>query len=188
MKDLTDEQLIEKYLKGDKTALEFLIARYLKAIYGFAYSLCGDKAIAEDITQEAFVKIWKNINKFDLKKKFKPWLFQITKNTAIDFSRKRKTIPFSKFENELGENVLLETLRDSKPLALEAYYKKDQSLKLREAIQKLSLKYRQVVLMRLNEEFTFEEIARTLDESVNTVKSRYRRAILELKHFLMPNI
>lgn len=188
MQDLTDEQLIEKYLKGDKAALEFLIARYLKAIYGFAYSLCSDKAAAEDITQEAFVKVWKNIRKFDLKKKFKPWIFQITKNTAIDFSRKRKTIPFSRFENEMGENVLLETLHDAKPLALEVCEKNDQSAKLRIAIQSLSLKYRQVVSMRLDEEFTFEEIARILGESVNTVKSRYRRAILELKNFLAPSV
>ncbi|MFA5087376.1 MAG: RNA polymerase sigma factor [Candidatus Paceibacterota bacterium] len=184
MQDLTDEQLVEKYLQGEKQALDFLIARYLKPIYGFAYSYCGNSAEAEDITQEAFVKIWKNIKKFDQKKKFKPWLFEIAKNTAIDFSRKKKSIPFSRFENDKGENVLLETLRDKAPLPLAACERKDMISRVADAINKLSIKYKEVVLMRLNEQLTFQEIANILGESVDTIKSRYRRAIMELKQTL----
>lgn len=184
MQDLTDEQLIEKYLKGDKAALEVLVFRYLKAIYGFAYSYAGNSVDAEDIAQEAFVKIWKNLKKFDQKKKFKPWIFEITKNTAIDFSRKKKSIPFSRFENEQGENLLIETLQDKGPLPLEMCARKDFANQLTTAINKLSLKYRQVVSMRLNGQFTFQEIAHMLGESVNTIKSRYRRALTELRQSL----
>ena len=68
------------------------------------YKNVGNQSEAEDITQEVFVKIWKNIKKFDQNRSFKPWIFQIAKNTSIDFLRKKKSIPFSKFENEEGGN------------------------------------------------------------------------------------
>ena len=74
-------------------------------------------ADAEDITQEVFVKVWKNIKKFDQSKSFKPWIFQIAKNTSIDFLRKKKSIPFSRFENEKGQNVLADNIV-AKPLNL----------------------------------------------------------------------
>ena len=185
MQDLTDEQLVEKYLQGEKQALDFLIARYLKPIYGFTYSYTGNSAQAEDIAQEAFVKVWKNLKKFDQRKKFKPWIFEITKNTAIDFSRKKKTIPFSRFENEQGKNVLIETLQDKNPLPLALCEQKDQMERLASGIECLSEKYGQVINLRLNNQLTFQEIANLLNESVNTVKSRYRRGIRELKANLL---
>lgn len=184
MQNLTDEQLVEKYLKGEKQALEILVARYLKPIYGLAYNYVGNAADAEDVTQETFVKIWKNIRKFDRKKKFKPWIFEIAKNTAIDLTRKKKTIPFSRFENEAGENVLTETLQDKAPLPLALCEQKDIANQLFLAIQKLSLKYREVISLRLSKEMTFEEIAIFMGISVNTIKSRYRRGLLELKELL----
>jgi RNA polymerase sigma-70 factor (ECF subfamily) len=112
-----DKKLIQQYLKGDEKSLEVLIAKYLKLIYSFVYKNVGDQASAEDITQESFIKVWKNIKKFDQKKNFKPWLFQIAKNTSIDFLRKKKSIPFSRFENEKGQNVMVESIV-AKPLNL----------------------------------------------------------------------
>ncbi len=96
MPDRSDENLVTDYLKGDKKALEILIGRYLKPIYNFLYRYTGDVAEAEDITQEAFVRAWKNIRKFDRNKKFKTWIFGIAKNAAIDFLRKKKPILFSR--------------------------------------------------------------------------------------------
>ena len=92
---IEDKILIQQYLKGDEKSLEILIARYLKPIYSFVYKNVGNPSEAEDITQEVFIKIWKNIKKFDQNKNFKPWIFQIAKNTSIDFLRKKKSIPFS---------------------------------------------------------------------------------------------
>lgn len=181
MDNLSDEQLVEKYLQGDKSALEFLISRYLKVIYNFAYHYAGNSADAEDITQDAFLKVWKNIRKFDLQKKFKNWIFEITKNTAIDLSRKKKIIPFSCFEGENGENFLIETLCDKNPLPLEICEKKYLSAQLTSSLEKVSPQGKKIIFMHLNEDLTFKEIAGILGESINTIKSRYRRAILELK-------
>ena len=62
---IEDKILIQQYIKGDEASLEILIARYLKPIYSFVYKNVGNPSEAEDITQEVFIKIWKNIKKFD---------------------------------------------------------------------------------------------------------------------------
>lgn len=175
---LEDNKLIQKYLRGDEKSLELLIKRYLKPIYGFVYKNVGSVAEAEDITQEVFVKVWKNLKKFDQNKDFKPWIFQIAKNTSIDFLRKKKPVPFSKFENENGQNVLLEnvaadslnlidTLSDKRVVAL--------------AMQNLPERDQKIIELRHAQGMSFKEIAGVFQESINTVKSRYRRIIISLR-------
>lgn len=70
MLDYSDAQLIAAYLKGDEKAFEILVKRYLKPIYSFIYKNIGNPEAAEDITQETFVKVWKNLKKFKHDKKF----------------------------------------------------------------------------------------------------------------------
>jgi len=84
MQELTDLQLIELSNKGDMGALETLISRYLKLVYFFVYSYLKNNANAEDVSQEIFVKLWKNLSKFDQSKEFRPWLYQIAKNSCLD--------------------------------------------------------------------------------------------------------
>ncbi len=175
---LKDKKLIQQYLKGDEASLEFLIKRYLKMIYNFTYKNMGNCAEAEDITQEVFVKVWKNIRKFDQNKNFKPWLFQIAKNTAIDFLRKKKSIPFSKFENEKGQNVLMETIAAA-PANLINILSDKRTLAV--AMQNLNEKEYKLINLRHNEGLSFKEVAEIFNESINTVKSRYRRTLANLK-------
>ncbi len=181
----SDEQLIFNYLKGDEKSLEILIQRYLKPVYTFIYRHINNVHEAEDITQEVFVRMWRNIKKFDQQKSFKTWIFSIAKNAAIDFLRKKKIIPFSEFENEDDGNALVETLVDSSPLPNEILEKKNVEEMLTNAIEKLSPKYRMVIFLRYNDHFTFREIADSLGESLNTVKSRHRRALAWLKKLLI---
>jgi RNA polymerase sigma-70 factor, ECF subfamily len=176
--EFNDKEIIQKYLAGDEKSLEFLIQKYLKPIYGFVYKNVGDTATAEDVTQEVFVKVWKNLKKFDPKKEFKPWLFQIAKNASIDYLRKKKTIPFSKFENKQGQNVLTETMADSSPDLLELLNNKKA---LAEVMESLSPEDKKLINLRHNEGLGFKEIADILQESINTTKSRYRRTILKLR-------
>ena len=90
MEEILDSELIKQYFKGDEKALDNLVQRYFKQVFFFAKTYVKNDAEAEDITQEVFVKAWKNLHKFEPEKKFKTWLFQITKNTCIDFLRKSK--------------------------------------------------------------------------------------------------
>lgn len=159
---LTDEELAGEYLKGDERTLEILIQRYLKIIYNFAYKNVGDWAAAEDIAQETFVRAWKNLNKFDQKKKFRTWLFAIAKNASIDYLRKRKTLP-------INDNIPAGNFLDSIADKLDANFIMGKLLP------------EQQELVRLKQDFSFKEISQKLNKPLNTVKSAYRRIILKFK-------
>ena len=180
----SDEQLIANYFAGDEKSLEVLILRYLKSIYNFVYRYVNDEHEAEDITQEVFLKMWRNLKKFKKGKNFKTWLFTIAKNTAIDFLKKKKIIPFSEFEKEDGENKFIETLVDPAPSLDEIFEKTEIDEKIYNAINQLPLKYQIVLFLYYNDQLTFQEIAEILGESINTVKSRHRRALFILKKIL----
>lgn len=182
MADISEEKddrtIIYEYLKGDQRALEFLVKKYLKPIYSFVYRNIGDVEEAEDVTQEVFVKVWKNIRKFDLNKDFKPWIFQIAKNASIDYLRKRKTIPFSRFENNQGQNILTETLTKNGPDMLESLNTKTEFEK---AIAELSEKDKNLIQLRHSQGMSFKEISQKMNSSINTIKSRYRRTIKNIQ-------
>jgi len=184
MENYTDGQLIVAYLAGEEKFLEILIKRYLKPIYSFACQYVGNSQEAEDITQEVFIKAWRSLKKFNQKKSFKTWIFAIAKNTCIDFFKKKKTIPFSNFENEEGENELIKTLADTDLLPDKLFERANMAQTLALAIGELSLKYRMVLLLRYNNNFTFQEIAKVSREPLNTIKSRYRRALILLRKLL----
>ena len=183
-KNILDEQLVVNYLAGDEKSLELLIRRYLRQIYSFTYRYVGNGQDAKDVTQETFVKVWRNLKKFNQQKSFKTWIFAISKNTAFDYLKKKKTIPFSEFENEEGKNAFIETFADPAHLPDKLLEKADMAKILTSVIEKLSPKYRMVLFLRYNDHFSFKEIAESLGESLNTVKSRHRRALIILKKLL----
>lgn len=174
MAEITDEKLIKQYLKGDEKSLEILIKRYLKPIYSFVYKNIGNSEMAEDVTQETFVKVWKNLKKFDKNKSFKSWLFTIAKNNSIDFLRKKKTVSLSSLEESLPDkNNFINDIEQ-----------KDSIKKIHNVLQNLSPNYRAVILLKNESNLTFREIATSLGEPLNTIKSRYRRAIFALKNII----
>ncbi len=183
---MQDQELIRSYLQGDHKALETLIQRYLKPIFRCAYQYTHHEHDAEDVTQEAFVKAWKNLKRFDVKKSFKAWIFEIAKNTALDFLNKKKVARFSDFENPDGRNFLLDELADDAPLPQEIFQQTETAGIIQKFMQTLSAKYRLVFLLRYNNGLTFQEIANSLHEPLHTVKSRCRRSVLQLKKFLAP--
>jgi RNA polymerase sigma-70 factor (ECF subfamily) len=184
MEERSEGQLIADYLKGDEKSLEILIQQYLKPIFSFVYRYVGNAPDAEDLTQEVFVRVWKNIKKFDQARSFKAWIFNIAKNASIDHIKKKKAIPFSRFENAEGENIVTDTLTDKSPSPLQNAERQDMVRLLTEAVDKLSEKYRLVLRLHYNSQLTFQEIADNLGESIDTVKSRHRRAVIELKKTL----
>jgi RNA polymerase sigma-70 factor (ECF subfamily) len=181
MDESSDQQLIRDYLKGDDLALEILVQRYLKLIYSFIFRLVKNEQTAEDLTQEVFVKIWKNLRKFKKNRNFKAWALTIAKNSAIDFLRKKKTASFSEFDVAEGENLILEILADSAPLPDAVLESKNLMQKAESAVNKLSSKSKEVMVLHYNQGLTFEEISQLLGESLNTVKSRHHRALIGLR-------
>lgn len=185
MKQKTDEQLIERYTGyRDEKALTELIERYIKPVYSFVYRFSQDTASAEDITQETFVKLWRNVRQFQPGKNFRTWLFTIAKNTAVDLLRKKKSQVFSDFENELGENFLEDTIADQSPLPDALAVRSENKLNLENALAKLPANYRVILSLHYGEGFTFEEISEIIGKPLNTAKSQSRRAVLALRKLL----
>ena len=185
MAEMDDQQLIEQYLSGDDQALEFLIDKYFRPIYGFVFHYVNGGAEAEDITQDVFVKVWKNIKKFDQNKSFKTWIFTIAKNTALDWLKKKKNIPFSSFNDEEGNNVIEDTFADPGPLPDELFDRTNLADELNKAMAKLSVNTRVVLSLYYLEGFNLREISETLDEPIDTVKSRHRRGLISLRKILL---
>ncbi|MFA5991297.1 MAG: RNA polymerase sigma factor [Candidatus Doudnabacteria bacterium] len=181
MQELTDHQVIALAKKGDNAALETLVSRYLKLVYFFVYSYVKNSAIAEDVSQEVFIKLWKNLSKFDSSKEFRPWLYQIAKNTCLDYLKKKQTLNFAEFESVDGEQWLAQTIPDSAPgpaLVTERALLGEQ---LMSALKQLSPKYAEIISQYHLEDLNFRQIAEKGRFSINTAKSRYRRAIAQLK-------
>ncbi len=179
-----DTQLIADYLVGDEKSLEVLIERYMKAIYHFVHTYINDTQEAEDITQEVFVRVWKNLKKFDPNMSFRTWIFTIAKRVCIDAFKKKKTLTFSMFENENGENALLNELIDEAPLPDAMSERKGIAHMVTSASDFLSRPYQAVLLLRYQDDLTFAGIAEKLHEPLHTVKSRHRRALASLKKIL----
>ncbi len=177
MQDHTDEVLIRLYVEGDDNALVVLTARYFDAIYRYCYRLVQDTAVTEDVVQDTFIKVWKSAKTFREGMVFKPWLYRIAHNTAIDFLRKKKMITFSNIGNQ---EVIEEIFTDESVNIMEETIAQEEKDTLTKKIESLPEHYKQVLLLRAEEMLTLEEISMTLQKPLNTVKSLYRRALKKL--------
>jgi len=161
---------------------EILVKENLKPVLNFIYQLTGDQIIAEDLVQETFLKAWKNIKKYDQEKNFKTWLFVIAKNTTYDYFKKKKSIPFSYFENEHGYNTLQNIgVEDNMEKAID---EKINFKKLEKILEQVPIKSREVLYLCYKEDFTLQEISEILGESYNTIKSRHSRGLSVLRKYL----
>jgi RNA polymerase sigma-70 factor (ECF subfamily) len=182
----TDEEIVTLYKKGNQEAFKSLINRYISPLYNFT-AYITNKNDASDIVQETFIKVWKNINRFDYQKaSFKTWIFAIARNTAIDFSRKKKILLFGDINNNNEENSssFEENIPDENILPAEALQKLEDKEFLKNVLNKLNPSYKEILVLHYQEEMTFDEIGKILGKPLNTVKSQHRRAIIELRKII----
>jgi len=181
-----DEELILKYINGEDDSFRILINRYTASVYNFVYRFVGSDN-APDVTQDVFIKVWKNIKNFDIEKSsFKTWLFTIARNTTIDFLRKKKSIAFSSLDSE--DFVFSENIRDENPLSDEEISKLEEKKIINKYLDKLNEIEKTIIMLHFEEELTFKEIGEVLGKPLNTVKSYNRRGLLKLKDFLKEDI
>lgn len=179
-KAVYDYKLIQRALTlGDQKAYAELLQRYRESVYFMMLRMCNNKDDAEDLTIEAFGRAFKRLEQYTPTYAFSTWLFKIASNNAIDFLRnKKKNSALSldtKMENDEGQefskNIQANTLDPE-----ENFMKKQKIEHLREVVEKLKPRYKDLVKMRYYEELSYEEIAVKLDLPVGTVKAQLFRA------------
>lgn len=177
--------LIQKAQKGDTNAFGTLVASYEKFIFNVACKMFSNSEDASDIAQEALIKAYKNIDKFDFNSSFSTWLYRITVNACIDEMRRRKGRESISIDAEDEESGLAVQIEDTSLGAEERVIQNETVSEVRAAIDKLSEEHKAVIILRDLQDMTYEQIAQTLDLSIGTVKSRLARARKSLKDIIL---
>ncbi len=155
--------------------LERAMGQYGKATYNFAYRLTGNESDARDLTQEAFIRVFKAWRSFQPGTSFLSWIYRILTNLYRDELRRRK----GRFQEELPEDNAPQEFAGQRPMAvtpIEDYVERQLSEPLSRALAQLSAEQRQVVVLADIEEYSYQEIAEIMGCSIGTVRSRLHRA------------
>lgn len=173
---MEEKDLICRAARGDAEAFRQLVEAYQTPAYRLAARMCGPDS-AEDVTQEAFLAAWRALPEFRGDCRFSTWLYRLVSNAAIDFLRREKK------HRDTGDVDDLE-LPDGGPSPQEQAERNDTRDAVRRALDRLSPEHRQVLLLRFMQELDYGEIARALNVSEGTVKSRINRAKSKLREVL----
>jgi RNA polymerase sigma-70 factor, ECF subfamily len=164
-----DAALVSRCRAGDKNAFEILVKRYEKKVFWIAYNLTGSSEDARDLGQEAFLRAYRSLDRFDERYGFYTWLYRITVNLSIDFLRKK-----GKGETVSLEEFPTDPAGDSPPETnLEA---EEVGARIKRTLAALPAKYRAVIVLRDVEELSCEEIARIIGCTNATTRWRLHKA------------
>ena len=170
MVHLSDNELIRYCQQGDKEAFRQLVGRYQNKIFWVAYQMVGNHEEARDISQEAFIRVYRSLDKFHLTSNFYTWLYRIVVNLCIDFLRKQKPKNKAVSFEEVGE------LKNT-DLPIEEYLeKKELSQEVNEILNQLPPTYRIILILRDIEGLSCKEIEQVVGCNHNTVRWRLFRS------------
>lgn len=182
-----EAEFLERLKTGDAQAFDALVVRYSADVYAFLIRLTEDREEARDLTQETFLRAFKSVKNFRGDADLKTWLFRIAINESRNrfrwWKRRKSNVTVSlDAENPLTETPLSETLSSGSAANPETEtLRREREKALRQALLELSENFREAVILRDIEGFTYEEIAVALDANVGTVKSRIARGREELR-------
>jgi len=180
----TEQELIQRYLAGNKASLERLIHRHQSRVYSYIIMVVKDKQLADDIFQDTFIKVINTLNSGSYKEegKFIQWVMRIAHNLIIDHFRKSKRLPV--IDSKKDDFNIWDTIRimDMSP---EDRIIKDQIYKdLRILIEMLPAEQKEVLFMRHYSDMSFKEIADVTNVSINTALGRMRYALINLRKMI----
>jgi len=177
---ISDQSLVKQYIQGNESCLEMLIKRHKDRLFTTIILIVKDSYIAEDIFQETFIKIIKNLKagKYNEEGKFLPWAARIARNMAIDYFRKTKRMPT--ITDSSGQDVF-RTIKIKTENREQQIIRSEKESLVRAAIDKLPPEQRQVLILRHYGDLSFKEIAKMTDVSINTALGRMRYAITNMR-------
>ena len=179
-----DLQLIRSFQAGDESAFEELVRRYQRQVANIIYLTMGDRADIEDLSQEAFLRVYKSLNRFEFDSSFYSWLYRIVVNLCIDEFRRRKirrTLSLDFFSEDR-----LEKEQKSADLntGLDEVLGNEKKNVVRQALDKLSPDHKTALILREYSDLSYADIADVLKITPQAVKSRIFRARAELRELL----
>jgi len=176
---MSEDLIIEK-LRNEETinyGFNLLIRAYQEKIYWHIRKMVIDHDDADDVTQDVFIKVWKNIHSFREESKLSTWVYRIATNECLTFLRKKKAKQFFSL-NSLGNNL-------ENKLTMEDSFSGDEiQLKLQKALLKLPDKQRMVFNMKYFDEMKFNEISEITGTSVGALKANYHHAVKKIEESL----
>ncbi|HRB70417.1 MAG TPA: sigma-70 family RNA polymerase sigma factor [Flavobacterium sp.] len=174
---MTQEELLAQIYKKDNKAFTLLYDSYAKNLYGIIYNLLKDREEAEDVFQETFVKIWKNLDTYNESKgRFFTWLLNIARNSAIDRLRSKN---FNNNQKNLSSDNFVHILDDNTRTM-----NKIDTIGIQEFVKKLKPKCIQLIDLLFFKGYTQQEVSETLEIPLGTVKTQNRNCINELRNLL----
>nr|WP_156283929.1 RNA polymerase sigma factor SigW [Paenibacillus sp. NEAU-GSW1] len=171
-----EARLAKLALKGDQRAFAELVELYQDKLFHMAYRMLNNRQEAEDVVQETFLRVHKNLERYDESLKFSTWIYRIATNLCIDRLRKRK--PTYSLDAESSEHEGLDGYSmipsDNRTPESEMLLSETQRI-IHEAIESLAPKYKTVMMLRYIQELSLQEISDVLDMPVTTIKTRVHR-------------
>ena len=177
--EISNAELVRKSQFGDKAAFEQLVIRHQELVFSLAYKLTGNREMANDIAQEAFIRAWKAIEKFRGDSTFSTWIYRITVNTAWTLRKKAKKHNTLNIDDTY-EPIVIDEKKDPELVAINS----DLSSVLINALDKIPIEQRIIVELKNIEGRSHKEIADYLDISVTAAKVRLHRAHQKLRQIL----
>lgn len=162
---------VEQARQGDQRAFGHLVHAYQKPVFNLTYRMLGNAHEAEDAAQETFLRAYASLRQYNPDHKFSTWLFSIANHHCIDRLRKRRATLVS-----IDDNPVLENMEGDAPEPEDRALAGEQSAEIQKLINQLEPDYRMPLILRYWEDYSYEEIAQTLELTVAAVKSRLFRA------------
>lgn len=179
----SDAELIHAYVHGHEQALEVLINRYKDKVYTSVYMLVKDKYLAEDIFQDAFLKMIKTIKdgRYAEQGKFLPWAIRVAHNLCMDhFRRSRQQIPVT-----LPDGRDISVLFGDADTASDGLERRQVHESVRKLVEELPEEQREVIVLRIYADLSFKEISELTGVSINTALGRMRYALINLRKLIV---
>ena len=190
--NINDAVLIEQYQKGDSAALEQLVLKYQNRIYNVILKMCADPDDAAELTQETFVKVIENLDKFEGRSSFYTWTFRIAVNLTLNYCQRNSKLAFRSLDEEQQQKddsdvkqVLKDFLSDdSSPDPAAEVQSKELYRIAAKVLMGLDEEHRAVIVLRDIEGMSYARIAEVLDIELGTVRSRLSRARSKMRDIL----
>ena len=181
---LSDTTLIAEFISGNSNSFSILLDRYQKRVYGFIYSKVHDPDLADDIFQDTFIKVVKNLRlgKYSDEGRFLSWVIRIAHNLIMDHYRKIKRLP--KHESKIENFDVLDRLAEQNSSIEESMIETQIHADLSLLIEELPDSQKEVLRMRLFKDMSFKEIGDQTGVSINTALGRMRYAVINLRKMI----